>query len=183
MRIDPEDYAFVAQFSPLSTAKAVAGLQQQVKSRLLSLVFSLLIIVVLWFVYGRPTSGFGAAVLVAMLCIPVGLIIATLVRKSLLKSRLTGINAGPAIRIDPLGLVVADAAGPQRLPWSQVQSIATKPHVFAPGPELVVKRAGQRDWRVPFSYLDVMPGTIDSAIRAHTGGHRSLDTRATSRII
>jgi hypothetical protein len=183
MRVDPEDYAFVAQFSPMSLARTAATLGQQVRSRLLSVFFGLLIVGVLWFSYGRPTSGFGAAVLLGMLCVPIAWLVATLLRLGLVKGRLASIMVGPALRVDPLGLVIADANGPVRVPWDQVGGLGTKAHMFLPGPELVVKRTGAPDWRVPFSYLDVLPGTIDSAIRAHTGGRRSLSTTPLDRFI
>ena len=83
---------------------------------------------------------------------------------------------GNALRVDPLGMVVDDVKyGPQRLTWPVIDIICGRPHQPLPGPELVIGRSGQGLWTVPFLYLDVMPGTIDSAVRAHTQDNRDLD--------
>ena len=83
---------------------------------------------------------------------------------------------GPALRVDPLGMVVDDdKTGPQRLIWPAIDVIAGRPRSALPGPELEIGRSGQSVWSVPFMYLDVMPGTIDSAVRAHTQDRRELD--------
>ena len=83
---------------------------------------------------------------------------------------------GNALRVDPLGMIVDDISiGPQRLVWPALDIIAGRPHGQLPGPELVIGRGDQPAWTVPFMYLDVMPGTIDSAVRAHTQDIRVLD--------
>ena len=83
---------------------------------------------------------------------------------------------GNALRVDPLGMIVDDLhLGPQRITWPAINLIGGRPHGQLPGPELVIGRPGQPAWTVPFLYLDVMPGTIDSAIRAHTQDARNLD--------
>jgi MFS family permease len=81
----------------------------------------------------------------------------------------------PALRIDPLGLVLDEVAGPVRVPWASVRGIGAQAQSLLPGPQLRVRRDGAPDWLVPFSFLDVMPGTIDSAIRAHTHDQHVLD--------
>jgi hypothetical protein len=88
----------------------------------------------------------------------------------------------PALRIDPLGLVLDEPAGPVRVPWDMVRGIDAKARSLLPGPQLRVHRAGAPDWLVPMSYLDCMPGTIDSAIRSHTTDRRCLDLSALDRI-
>ena len=83
---------------------------------------------------------------------------------------------GPVLRVDPLGMVVDDDKnGPERLVWPAIDLISGRPRSALPGPELVIGRSGRSVWSVPFMYLDVMPGTIDSAVRAHTQDRRELD--------
>ena len=87
----------------------------------------------------------------------------------------------PALRIDPLGLVLDDASGPVRVPWASVRGIGAQAQSLLPGAQLRVQRDGAPDWFVPFSFLDVMPGTIDSAIRAHTRDQRTLNLASLDR--
>ena len=90
--------------------------------------------------------------------------------------------AAPALRVDPLGLVIDDAGRPTRVTWPQVNALLAKAHSPQPGPELWLKRHGGPDWLVPLGFLDCLPGSIDSAIRAHTGNRRTLDVARLSRI-
>jgi hypothetical protein len=183
MRINPEDYAFTAQFTPVAMARAASGLRKQILVRVISMGISWGIAFILWWYYGRPTSGYLFWALIIGASIPLIWLIVTGVRLALLKNRLAAIGTGPAVRIDPLGLVIAAENGPKRIPWAQVTHIGAKAHLGVVGPELVVQAQGAQDWRTPFSYLDVLPGTIDSAIRAHTGGRRSLDLSKLDRVI
>ena len=94
----------------------------------------------------------------------------------------TSLQQRPALRIDPLGLVLDDVSGPVRVPWASVRSIGAKSQGLLPGPQLCIRRDGAPDWLVPISFLDVMPGTIDSAIRAHTNDRRTLDLSRLDRV-
>ena len=91
--------------------------------------------------------------------------------------------AGNALRVDPLGVVVDDAKmGPQRVTWAAIGQIAGRERGAMPGPELVIGRAQQAAWSVPFMFLDVLPGTIDSAVRAHAQDNRVLDLSALDKM-
>lgn len=91
---------------------------------------------------------------------------------------------GNALRVDPLGLVVDDAKeGPQRVTWEDANPITARARQSLPGPELVIGRSGRSDWSVPFMFLDVRPGTIDSAIRAHTMDVLDLDLTPLDKIV
>ena len=84
--------------------------------------------------------------------------------------------AGNALRVDPLGVVLDDVkTGPQRVIWPAIDLIGSAARGALPGPELVIGRSGSSEWTVPFMFLDVLPGTIDSAVRAHTQDARDLD--------
>jgi len=85
------------------------------------------------------------------------------------------VPVGNAIRVDALGIVYDDLRGPQRVEWAAAPVIAGRQRGVLPGPELVIGLPGQPAWSVPFMYLDVMPGTIDSAVRAATMNARTLN--------
>jgi hypothetical protein len=90
---------------------------------------------------------------------------------------------GPALRIDAAGMALADpkTLGPDRANWNEI-SISVRPHERAPGAELVIKRWGHKPWSVPLMYLDVLPGTLDSAIRSATLGAKVLNLESLNRI-
>ena len=115
-------------------------------------------------------------VLLAGLSITVVTLLNGAVRVATASLLLSRMPQGPALRVDPLGMVVDDDKnGPERLIWPAIDLISGRPHAALPGPELVIGRSGRSVWSVPFMYLDVMPGTIDSAVRAHTQDCRELD--------
>ena len=89
--------------------------------------------------------------------------------------------SGNALRVDALGLVTDELSGPQRVAWDVHPVITARQHQDLPGSELVVQRPGRASWSVPFLYLDVLPGTIDSAIRAATSDVRTIDLKPLDR--
>ena len=96
---------------------------------------------------------------------------------------LARIPFGNALRVDALGLVYDDLRGPQRLEWAAGPVIAGRQRGALPGTELAIGRSGKPAWSVPFMYLDVMPGTIDSAVRAATMNARTLDLSPLDKVV
>ena len=91
---------------------------------------------------------------------------------------------GAALRIDAAGMLLdVGQPEPQRVAWPAIDLIAGRPRQALPGPELVIGRSGQSLWTMPFLFFDVLPGTIDSAIRASTHDGRDLDLSAMDKII
>jgi len=90
------------------------------------------------------------------------------------------VPVGNALRVDALGIVYDGARGAQRVEWTTTPIVAGRQRGTLPGPELVVGRPG---WSVPFMYLDVMPGTVDSAVRAATMNARTLDLSPMDKVI
>ncbi|MDR1354959.1 MAG: hypothetical protein LBJ43_01610 [Propionibacteriaceae bacterium] len=97
---------------------------------------------------------------------------------------LTDMPVGPALRIDAAGVALADprTPGPDRASWNEI-NISARAHTQTPGAELVVRWSDGRSWSVPFLYLNVLPGTIDSAIRSATLGARVLSLHKLDRIV
>ena len=93
------------------------------------------------------------------------------------------VPVGNALRVDALGVVCDDLRGAHRLEWAAEPVIAGRQRGALPGPELVIGRPGQKGWSVPFMYLDVMPGTVDSAFRAATMNARTLDLTPLDKVI
>ena len=112
----------------------------------------------------------GMMITVAMLASRV----AKLICANLLLQR---VPAGNALRVDALGLVTDTPTGPRRVAWNTDPVITARQHQDLPGHELVIRSPRRPAWTVPFLYLDVLPGTIDSAIRAATLDVRTLNVK------
>lgn len=182
MQPTAEDYAFVTSYTPVPLANAVAMLRSRLRRQVFSALISIVVSVVLWIVI-KDKSTFFRVLMIGSAAFSVLLTIVLALRLWRARRMLAKLETGPALRIDPLGLVLATPGGFERLRWSEVHRIGAKPRGKLPGPELVVHRGDKKQWRIPFMYLDVMPGSIDSAIRAHTSGRMVLDLAKLDRII
>ncbi len=182
MQPNPLDYAFVTSFSPVPMAAAVAQLRASVRSTLFSTVFSLGLTAFIWW-RSRPVEGTFKWVLIAFIVLAVLRPIILWVRIWRAQRILAKVGQGPALRVDPLGLVLATDQGYERVHWTQVEEVGAKPHHKLPGHDLIVRKVGVKEpWRIPFAFLDVMPGSIDSALRAHTLGAVTLNLKKLDRV-
>lgn len=88
------------------------------------------------------------------------------------------VPAGEALRIDHRGVHVDGEGGGERasrsFDWAGLSDLRAAGSKVGNGPDLVVEHR-EGSWTVPLSWLDTLPGTIDSAIRAYSGGRRGLD--------
>lgn len=184
MQPNPEAYAFVTSFSPVPMAQTVANLRRGLRAAIFSTLISLAITAFIWW-RSRPVEGTLFWVLIAFIVLALLNPIITLVRIWRANRILTKVGQGAALRIDPAGLVLTNADGYQRVPWDQVDAVTSKLQHRLPGSSLVVRRRGdtkKTSWRVPFAFLDTLPGSIDSAVRAHTSGETTLDLRPLDRV-
>ncbi|HET7723617.1 MAG TPA: hypothetical protein VFK68_03185 [Propionibacteriaceae bacterium] len=164
----------VVGYNPLPAAERVAHYQGLVRSRLIWLGVGVVLLLGLWFwlrdqldvpqtiglyVIGLAFSGI-------WLVIAVVLYIAA-------RRALDRINAtqGYAVRVDTQGIEVAG----KRVAWPDVSAIAT---VRRPGgsARLVLRDSTGASVSVPITFLDTLPGTLDSAIRAYSRGTQWIDT-------
>jgi hypothetical protein len=160
-------------FNPLPAAERVAYYNGQVRSRLLWLGMAIVICLALWLWQagqlnlGQSLALFGAGIgysLIWLLIAVIGLITARTV--------LNRIGQGLAMNIGRWGIGVLDSSAS----WSQITEITTTRGGIGTGPALVVKTTQGDLKRIPLMHLDAMPGTIDAAVRAYSGGSRWLDT-------
>lgn len=182
MQPNPLDYAFVTSYSPVPMAQAVAQLKAAMRGTLFSMVFSLGITAFIWW-RSRPVEGTFKWVLIAFIVLAVLRPIIHWLRIWRAQRILAKVGQGPALRVDPLGLVLATGDGYERVEWADVEEVGAKPHHMLPGHDLVVRKVGRKEpWRVPFAFLDVMPGSVDSALRAHTLGDVTLNLKKLDRV-
>jgi len=119
-------------------------------------------------------------VLMAGLMVTLIMLVVSITKVAEARILVARVPVGNALRVDALGVVYDDAAGPQRVEWTDRPVVAGRQRGALPGPELVI---GQPRWSVPFMYLDVMPGTVDSAVRAATMNARTLDLAPLDKVI
>lgn len=89
------------------------------------------------------------------------------------KRDLALIEQGPALVISPAGIRL-HAPRERQLGWHEISSVRVAGMSLGAGPDLVI--GGEEELgRVPLSFLDALPGSIDSALRAYSLGRVSLD--------
>ncbi len=165
----------VVGYNPLPAAERVAHYQGLVRSRLIWLGIGIVLLVLVW-VWQREQLD----VLQAILLFVIGLafsgvwVVIAIVLYVLARRSMDRVNAaqGYAVRVDPQGIEVAGKV----VPWSQVAHIATLRGALGGQPQLVLTDTSGATSSVPISYLDTMPGTLDSAIRAYSRGSQWIDT-------
>jgi hypothetical protein len=165
----------VVGYNPLPAAERVAHYQGLVRSRLIWLGIGVGLLLLLWlwlrdqldtaqtvwmFVLGLAFSG-------------IWLVIAIVLYFGA-KRGLDRINAaqGYAIRVDPQGIEVAG----KTVAWPEVAAIATVRRGLRGQPQLTLRDTAGVTSSVPITFLDTLPGTLDSAIRAYSRGSQWIDT-------
>ena len=164
----------VVGYNPLPAAERVAHYQGLVRSRLIWLGIGVVLLLALWFwlrdqldvvqtiwmfVIGLAFSG-------------IWLVLAIVLYLSARRG-MDRINAiqGYAIRVDPQGIEVAG----KTVAWPDVAGIATV-RTLGGQPRLTLRDTAGSTTSVPITFLDTLPGTLDSAIRAYSRGTQWIDT-------
>lgn len=165
----------VVGYNPMPAAERVAHYQGLVRSRLIWLGIGVVLLVLVW-LWQRDQLDVGQTALLFVIGLAfsgVWLVIAIALYFGARRS-LDTVNAaqGYAVRVDPQGIEVAGKA----VVWPQVARIATVRGSLGGQPQLVLTDASGASASVPISYLDAMPGTLDSAIRAYSRGSQWIDT-------
>ncbi|MDR1213575.1 MAG: hypothetical protein LBK54_05745 [Propionibacteriaceae bacterium] len=158
-------------FNPMPAAERVAYYSGLVRSRLIWLIVAVAICGVIW-AWQQLDLARGLQLLMIGLAYSAIWLVAALA--GLINSRrlLKSIGQGIAVRVGHWGIDLLGGV----LPWADVTKVSTTRGRFGSGPRLDVHSASGEVRRLPFMYLDTMPGTIDAAVRAYSRGTRWLDT-------
>lgn len=171
--------AFIVGYTPVPAAGRVAQAESLMRRALLSVVIYMVLAVVMW-IFLREQLGLRAFLLggVPAAVIVLGFVVWRFLALRSARSALGRVPAGEALRIDHRGVHVDGTADGSRTPatfaWSSISDIRAGGKRTGAGPDLVIEHPGGQ-WSVPLSWLDTLPGTIDSAVRAYSGGRRGLD--------
>lgn len=162
----------IVGFNPMPAANRVAYFSSQIRSRLMWLVIAVLICVGIWIWQRNNLSAGDTGLLfgigIAYSLIWLGIAFVSWMRA---KSALRAISPGVAAAVDRTGIWLQGAG----MAWQDIAHILLTPGRFGGSPSLVVKGVDGHTSKVSLADLDVMPGTIDAAIRAYSGGTWAID--------
>ncbi|MGA4668992.1 hypothetical protein ACPCG0_04200 [Propionibacteriaceae bacterium Y1923] len=167
--------AFVVGYSPVRAAGRVAKAESMRRRAWLSTAIYAVIVGVLWY-WLRYTASTWQILLgfIPTALIVIAFLVWRYVELHSARKSLGTVPAGEALRIDHTGIHVDATGSAQTFEWSGLQEISVTGRRLGAGPDLGLTSTNG-SWKVPVSFLDTLPGTIDSAIRAYSGGRRSLD--------
>lgn len=160
-------------FNPMSAANKVAYYSSQIRGRVLWLVIAVAICVWIWIWQRRSLTPLYSGLLfgVGSLYSLIWLVVA-LVKWKRAKAALTAISPSVAATVDRGGIWLQGTG----MAWLEVSKIAITPGRFGGSPSLSVTRADGHIASISLADLDVMPGTIDAAIRSYSAGTQRIDT-------
>lgn len=163
----------VIGYNPMPATQRVAHFRAMIRSRLIWFALAIVICVGI-FLWQRdnldPLST--VALFVMGLGFSAVWVVIAVVGYLAAKRSLDSIGTGTAVVVDRQGIEVSGA----RTPWTDVAKVGTSRGRLGVGPDLVVTDTAGTGRNVPLSYLDTLPGTLDSAIRAYSAGRQWLDT-------
>ena len=162
-------------YDPGPLTEKVARRKALVRSRIISLVITVAVLVAVYLWQREQMQGPGFLVVYSVvLGIPVVWLIVVAILYVRARSSLRGLGTGVAIRVGPPGIQVAGLAAP----WSQVGSVAAVKPGIGKGAVLRLTLADGRQSAVPFEHVTVFPATLDSAVRAFSASRHGVDLSA-----
>lgn len=162
----------VVAYNAVPTASRVARARQTLVFRAISAVVSLAIVIFLLRVVGQDwaaTVRWGTFLVWGVVtAVWFALSIISLVRA---RADLQRVGVGPALVLSPQGVQIDG----RRFTWPEVAAIKVVGSDVGAGPRFVVEPVSGESASIPLSFLDAMPGTLDSAARAYSLGRHGVD--------
>lgn len=163
-------------YDPTELEALVARRRAQVRSRIVSLVITLVILTVVYFWQAEQLRGL-AAVAVAYsfaIALSLGWLAVVFLRYRRARADLAEMGHGTALRIGRPGVQVAElSAG-----WPEVASLAVAKSGLGRGPRLQLSLTDGRQASVGLNQISVFPATLDGTARAYSGGRHGVDLTA-----
>jgi hypothetical protein len=162
-------------YEPGQLSEKVARRKRQMRSRLISLGITIVVLVAIYFWRKGEQQGAGFfAVYGVILGISLAWLLATLIGYLRARKELASIGQGAAVRMGRTGVQVAELGAS----WPEVASISVVKGKLGRGPALRLLLTDGRQARVPLNQIEVFPATLDSTARAYSGGHHGVDLAA-----
>ena len=165
----------VIPYDPEPLAEKVGRRRRLVRSRVISLVITIALLLLIY-VWRREDMQGAAFVVIYVLVLGTSLawLAASIAFYYLAKREMRALGSGIAIRIGPPGIQVAELAGT----WPQVAAIDTIKGGLGRGPRVRLVLADGRQAAVPLDQVNVFPATLDSTVRAFSAGRHGVDLSA-----
>ncbi len=162
-------------FDPTSVLDKMARRKRMVRSRVISLVITAVVLVALYIWRLDQMSGAGFIVVyVVILGISLAWLGVYLVGYRQAKKELASLGSGIALRIGRPGVEMAGVF----VPWADVLSLAAvKGRVWEPT-VLELAWANGEPLTVAFDHMNARPATLDMTARAYSGGRHGIDLQA-----
>ena len=165
----------VVAYDPTALAATVERRRRGMRSRVLSLGVTVVILVVLRLFGGTQLSGAGfLAVYGIALVVSLAWFVGYLVTYLRARRELGTLGSGTAVRIGRASVSVAgvDAS------WPEVSGLAVVAGGLGRSPRLELRRTSGAPASVPLNQVVIHPATLDSTARAYYGGRHRVDLTA-----
>ena len=165
----------VVPYDPAQVQAGVDRRRRGVRSRLVSLGITVVILLLLYRFGGTRLQGAGfLAVYGIALVISLAWFAGYLVAYLLARRELGTLGTGTALRIGRAGVQVADVTAS----WPEVVALAVVPGGLGRSPRLELLRTTGEPASVPLNQMVVHPATLDSTARAYSAGRHGVDLAA-----
>lgn len=162
-------------FDPSELEEKTRRWRRRMRSRLASLVITVVLLAVLYLWKRDQFAGGGVIVLYAvLLTVSVGWFVGYLVVYLRAKRELARAGQGIAVRIGRPGVEVSGTF----VPWSEVTSLRAVTERWGRRPRLQLSRTGGQPLSVPLNQLNIRPATLDLTARAYSAGRHGVDLSA-----
>jgi len=162
-------------YDPTPLAAALDRRRRGMRSRLISLAITAVIVVLLHFFGPEQLRGGGFLALFGVaLGVSLAWFLGYLVAYLLARRDLRGVGTGTAVRIGRPGVQVAGVF----TPWAEMASLRMATGRFGRRPRLELRSSSGQVAAVPVNQMVVLPATLDSTTRAYSGGRHGVDLTA-----
>jgi hypothetical protein len=165
----------VVPYDPGPLTEKVARRRGLVRSRIVSLVITLVILVAIYFWQRDQLQGNSFLIVYGVVVgIPVVWLIVVLIMYRRARKQLRTLRSGVAVQIGPPGIMVGGLGAT----WPEVAVVAAVKPGIGKGPELRLTLHDGRQSAVPFEQITVFPATLDGAVRAFSASRHGVDLSA-----
>jgi hypothetical protein len=162
-------------YDPGPLTEKVARRKALVRSRIISLVITAVVLLLIYLWQRDQLQGTGFLVVYGVvLGIPVVWLVVVLIMYARARASLRTLAPGIAIRVGPPGIEVAGLGAR----WPEVASVAAAKPGAGKGPVLRLTLLDGRQAAVPFEQITVFPATVDGAVRAFSASRHGVDLSA-----
>lgn len=166
----------VVNFAPLVVERKIAAQRRKIIGQLTLGLIYVIAITILYLLKWLELAESLKWLLIFSVAITVVMTLAQVLWLIQLKRERIGLDHGLAMVLSPWGIETKQ----DRIPWSEVGSLVAVRGRAGHGYRLQVRPAvgGVASMTFPLDALDVLPGTLDSATRAFSGGRHGIDLSA-----